>query len=693
MQKIKYIQYLKHQLTLLFATLLSLMGYSQPDLTLNSGTVTNPNLKTGDVLNLKLNVKNQGSAIAGENHIGIYISPTISFTNANLLSEISLEALTSGSSDTTIQFAYPVPYNCSPGTNYVLIAINNLKADNVVETDTTNNNSALTPILTISSAKGAVQKLPYPIIFIHGLTTSDSATWYPLMTALQNDYGWTYGGRMDFCLNYDNNLKTSNLLTDYKDLTNLSKLQPGDFYSMNFNINPDGTKIYTNTCESDESAVAKQGLAVKDAITHVLSKSGQDKVILVTHSMGGLAARAYLEKPSIWQPDSQHHVAKFDAVAAPNGGSNASSGNAILDIFLSKVDEMSEAVRDLRTTYPTTLDSGVYLFGKNENEISLTSFYNNDVNCNGISGDSITGINQIKLKLPTDLRYTCLIGVGSVLPGGGDGVVTEYSAYLPNFKKVTADTICMNDPSLFDVLHTLESKMIPKMLQGMDEPGESTNGLNAISYVVALNQMYFGLITTQSKGNPSPDNTMDYDTYQINITQKGKLTINILDIPIARYTVEIIGASNNLIAIAASNGKSNIDTSINISPGTYFCKLYGHPISPYAGTKYPQYAFAFNFQSTTGINEIKENNFFQSKNYPNPFSGSTTLSFVLPVTASTSIKLFDIYGSLISVISNNEMKEGPHQITLDGTTLKEGMYFYTIESENTTERHKLIHQR
>jgi len=677
--------------TFLFAALLSFMGDAQPDLILHSGTVTIPTLQTGDLLTLKLNIKNQGSAIAGESHIGIYISTTTSFTSANLLSEISLEALTPGSSDTAIQFAYPLPYNCGPGTNYVLIAINNLKADNVIESDTNNNKSALVPSLTISSTPGELQKLPYPVIFIHGLTTSDSATWYPLMTALQNDYGWAYGGRMDFCLNYDNNLKTSNLVTDYKDLTNTANLHIGDFYSMNFNINPDGTKIYTNTCESDESAVVKQGKAVKDAIAHVLSTSGRDKVILVTHSMGGLAAREYLEKPANWQPDSQHHVAKLDAVAAPNGGSNASTGNAILDIFLSKVDEMSEAVRDLRTTYPTSLDSGIYLFGKSENEISTTSFYNTDVNCNGVSGDSITGLNQLKLTLPTDLRYTCLIGVGSVLPGGGDGVVTEYSAYLPNFRKVTADTICINDPSLFDVLHTLESKMIAKMLQGMDEPGESANSMNTTSYAVSLNQVYVGLITSQSMGNPSPDNTLDYDTYQISITQKGKLKINILDIPLAQYTVEIIDAANNLIASAASNGKSNIDTSINISPGTYYCKFYGHPITPYAGTKYPQYAFAFNFQSITGISESTGNNFFQSKSYPNPFTGSTTLSFELPVTANTSVKLFDIYGSLISVISDGQMTEGLHQLSLEGNSLADGMYFYTIESGNILERHKIVH--
>ena len=63
---------------------------------------------------------------------------------------------------------------------------------------------------------------------------------------------------------------------------------------------------------------------VKWAIYYVLQLTGRDKVILMGHSMGGLAAREYLQNPSNWQLDGQTHVAKLVTTGTPHGGSNAS---------------------------------------------------------------------------------------------------------------------------------------------------------------------------------------------------------------------------------------------------------------------------------------------------------------------------------------------------------------------------------
>ena len=45
-------------------------------------------------------------------------------------------------------------------------------------------------------------KLPYPIIFIHGLNSS-STTWDASTAYLDSQYSFTFGGRFDFCLNAD----------------------------------------------------------------------------------------------------------------------------------------------------------------------------------------------------------------------------------------------------------------------------------------------------------------------------------------------------------------------------------------------------------------------------------------------------------------------------------------------------------
>ena len=60
----------------------------------------------------------------------------------------------------------------------------------------------ITLMLVFCFSKTTAQKLPYPIIFIHGLN-SDDMTWDNMKNSLVNNYNLTYGGRINFCLNQD----------------------------------------------------------------------------------------------------------------------------------------------------------------------------------------------------------------------------------------------------------------------------------------------------------------------------------------------------------------------------------------------------------------------------------------------------------------------------------------------------------
>lgn len=147
-----------------------------------------------------------------------------------------------------------------------------------------------------SAKSQVVSNLPYPVIFVHGLNSNDT-TWNDVKTLFISNYGLKFGGRMDFCLNQDGNYATSKLPEDYKDYTNSDdshRIVIGDFYTINFDIDNFGIP-YRNNILSNQSAIVKQGKAVSDAIKHVLEITGKDKVILVGHSMGGLASREYLQ--------------------------------------------------------------------------------------------------------------------------------------------------------------------------------------------------------------------------------------------------------------------------------------------------------------------------------------------------------------------------------------------------------------
>ncbi len=109
-------------------------------------------------------------------------------------------------------------------------------------------------------------KLPYPIIFIHGLNSS-SETWNTTSNYLDSQYSFTYGGRFDFCLNADGNNATSNknfYPTPGADIAAFeSSVINGDYYYVNFNVKVDGsweTNVLSNQaadcqtrCRSEES--------------------------------------------------------------------------------------------------------------------------------------------------------------------------------------------------------------------------------------------------------------------------------------------------------------------------------------------------------------------------------------------------------------------------------------------------------
>ena len=152
--------------------------------------------------------------------------------------------------------------------------------------------------------------------------------------------------------------------------------------------------------ESNESGIVKQGRALGLVIADVLAATGAECVILVGHSMGGLAIREYLQRrdasgtPTWWvDPSAEggHRVAAAVTYGTPHQGSNlndlgsGAGGNAV-------ADPRSEAVRDLRYSYPrSALGPGRYLYGGDE--VTTDEFYSFDVTADGDEDDTVVGLN------------------------------------------------------------------------------------------------------------------------------------------------------------------------------------------------------------------------------------------------------------------------------------------------------------
>ncbi len=540
---------------------MSFDGISQPYLTVEYTSSPRPIINKGEHLNFSFKIKNTGSLSASPSHAGIYLSTSNTFSGAALIGEISTESILSNSETKNITYIHPIPFNLAFG-NYYLIVYPDSRRE--VYNNASNIGYVTVNTININSNSGK-QNLPYPMLFIHGLNGNDKTWNTTSLVDMQKYYGWSYGGNLDYCLNQDGSLSTSNSINDIKDWTDSANLNKADMYTVNFEIDHLNQKYQnTNVIQSNQAGVVKQGLAIKDAIRHILKITGRDKVILVGHSMGGLAAREYLQ--NLTQEDGKHHVAKLCTVGTPHGGSNLTGLGIGESIGYS---ERSEAVRDLRTTYFHSGDSGVYLFGGIENysgikNSSLENYYNVDVNCNGTDQDNSYVIGLNDKNIDNNVDYSCIIGTGSVL--GGDGVVTSFSANLNNYYPNIADTFTSDQPLLyFKLWHSDLPKQIDFIVKGLDEPK-----LFQRAYQVNLDTLYFGNLSIQSNSSAI---IKDNDNYAFNILENEMVNFKIYNISVDNFKAEIFDEFLILVYSIPSSNKGFLDVNVPMNIGKYYIRV------------------------------------------------------------------------------------------------------------------------
>jgi streptogramin lyase len=78
------------------------------------------------------------------------------------------------------------------------------------------------------------------------------------------------------------------------------------------------------------------------------------------------------------------------------------------------------------------------------------------------------------------------------------------------------------------------------------------------------------------------------------------------------------------------------------------------------------------------------------QNYPNPFNPSTTISFSIPSSAFTSLKVYDILGNEVAALVEEEKSAGNYEVSFDASFLSSGTYFYRLSAGSFTEVKKMI---
>ena len=104
-------------------------------------------------------------------------------------------------------------------------------------------------------------------------------------------------------------------------------------------------------------------------------------------------------------------------------------------------------------------------------------------------------------------------------------------------------------------------------------------------------------------------------------------------------------------------------------------------------------AYGGKYSPTIGINLLQSDkperyNLYQ--NYPNPFNPMTKIRFDIPKPAFTNLKLYDMTGREIAVLTEESLLPGVYEVTFDGSGLSSGVYFYRLSSKYFNETKKMI---
>lgn len=414
--------------------------------------------------------------------------------------------------------------------------------------------AAVTFVTLFAATHVLLAASPYPIVLVHGLNSSHNMWEDEGLLDHFEDLGWSTAGVYHFTLRQQD--KLSDVAIDW---ASMPPGGSGDVWRVNFESDADP--------QSNCAAIYLQAKAIGLAIDDIKANTGAEKVILLGHSMGGLAAMAYVAG------DPDGNVAKVVTLGTPFGGSEL----AFFSVFTCH-SLTTAAERDLLKGLPGHVN--VFLNGGNENEVA--SGFWNDVNCNGSPGDQVIGLRELTWDSdwPHDISYFFIVGRGAA---DSDCVVSTKDQYLPfgEIKKIGA-VHTSKCPEL-----CTEAASRDAIIEALDESGDPTNPWPLRPGVDTI-----GFITSHDVAD------LDYDYFQVNTHGFQSLNVSLdynhpdLDLNCAQVTLysdtgEILDSSTcekgNISRNVRTNGSDHVLIEVKgyaepSSPGLIFAPIPGSEV-------------------------------------------------------------------------------------------------------------------
>lgn len=179
------------------------------------------------------------------------------------------------------------------------------------------------------------------------------------------------------------------------------------------------------------------------------------------------------------------------------------------------------------------------------------------------------------------------------------------------------------------------------------------------------------------------------DTWQLRVNVPASGTISQF---LGAGTEIFVSSPNNGIFQSTNNGNNWTKISTGLPNTNYRYSLMIHNGWIFAGTS-GNGVWKRPLSDVTAVGERETTppaDFGLDQNYPNPFNPTTKISWHSPSGGRQTLKVYDILGTEVATLFNEEKPAGRYEIEFDASRLPSGVYFYRLQAERFVQTRKLV---